>query len=94
MRIIIIFIFLSAIIVEPAYGDFFQFIDRQHNSFLTYRAVIIEGRKIGFTDGYGRIRIELENGAYMVTLKYQRSRDKIVEVTIDRSSRLKVVTVP
>ncbi|HID69260.1 MAG TPA: hypothetical protein EYP35_02095 [Desulfobacterales bacterium] len=94
MRILISFIFLSAVIAGPAYGDYFQFIDRQHNSFLTYRSVFVNGRNIGYTDGYGRIRIELRNGPHMAILKYQQSQDRVVEVMIDRSNRLKVITVP
>lgn len=94
MKTSIIVLLLSAAVTSSAYADVFQFIDRSQNSYLTKHAVYISNQLCGYTDGYGRIRIERPKGNYTLTLKQRKKPDRTISISFDGSSITKVVSVP
>lgn len=94
MRILTVLVFFLTGMNASAYADYFQFIDRQGNFYLSHRAVFIADNNFGYTDGYGRIRIDYQHGQHIVILKKQRVEDLLVEVVVDGEDSLKVISVP
>ena len=94
MKALIIVLVLLMAVTGSAYADVFQFIDRSSNSYLISYAVYISEELKGYTDGYGRIRINKQNGAYSATLRKKNSLDIVVRLSFDGSSTLKTIYVP
>ena len=94
MKTFFIMIVMVILAASSVYADVFQFIDRSSNSYLISYAVYISNQRYGYTDGYGRIRIDRQNGNYTVTLKKRNRPDRIIQISIDGSNTLKVISIP
>lgn len=93
MKKIFIAMMLVAFMAGAADADTFQFVDRAGNYFIANCGVYISNQLYGYTDGYGRIRINLPSGTHPVTLN-MRKRKKTISLSFDGSSALKTVYVP
>lgn len=47
-----------------ALADDFQLVDEGSGGLISYAEVTLEGRRLGYTDKYGRIRVDLPPGRY------------------------------
>lgn len=94
MKKILIFITFVAIMAGTAYADSFQFIERARNSYIANGAIYISNQLQGYTDGYGRIRINLPRGTYEARLRIRNRPDIVIRLTLDGSSTMKIVYVP
>ena len=73
-----------------AWADYFQFMFRENQYYASYAAVFINGKRVGYTDKYGRIAIDLPDGTYSATIR-QRGRSVQIGLTIDGSRYLKLL---
>ena len=87
-------IVLTMFIVTSAKADLFQFMDQSQNDYLRYWQVMILDYNYGYTDGYGRVHINMQNGNYTAILKKNNMGDKVINLQIDGSYNLKIVYVP
>lgn len=94
MKKLFIKIVLVMFIITSAKADLFQFMDQSRNDYLRYWQVMILNTNYGYTDGYGRVHINMQNGNYTAILKKHNMGDKIIDLQIDGSQNLKVVYVP
>lgn len=94
MKIFIFSVVLIIFLTTSSYADVFQFVDRHRNSYLVSYGVYISGQLSGYTDGYGRIRIDIPNGTYNAILKMPNRPDRSIELKFNDSNRLKIIYVP
>ena len=84
-------LFLSA--AAPVKAEVFQFVDAQSNSYLVYWAVWQSKRFLGYTDGYGRLRIDSPTGASSIALKSRGKSDKSTHITVTAAREVKLIKV-
>lgn len=79
--------------VPPAWGDDFQLVDRASGGWLSYAEVFTEDQRLGYTDKYGRIRIDLPPGRYRARVRVNgQSYPFSFEITDDPEGRnLKII---
>ena len=87
-KILILLIGLMAMLPETASADYFKFLDSNTQYYIPNARVILDGRTIGNTDAYGRIRVELANGDYQVQIEF-RGGLKTTRLHIDGGRTLK-----
>lgn len=90
MRKIIFVVFLFFLLVNVAYADQFQIIEKKSGSYVAYAPVYDDETLLGHTDKYGRITINLPRGEHRCKVEY-RGKRKSVEIDITDSIELKVV---
>jgi len=93
MKIICAVMTLILSTVCLAHADYFQFVDSAGNNYLRFWSVSLAGKKVGMTDGYGRVQIGGNRGMYQVMLK-QGEKTKNADLQIDGSDGLKIIIVP
>lgn len=94
MKTFIFSVVLVIAVAASAYADVFQFIDRPRNSYLLNCGVFISGKLSGYTDGYGRIQIDLPNGTYNAILRMQNKPDRTISLLFNGSNSIKIIYVP
>lgn len=94
MKTFLFSVLLFIALTTSAYADFFQLVDRHQNSFIVSCGVYISGNLHGYTDGYGRIQINLPNGTYTATLRIPNRPDRTINLSFNGSNSLKVIYVP
>ena len=80
-------LFLS-LLSGPVYADYLQIFDGTGRYYVSYAQVYVRGTLYGYTDMYGRIRIDLPSGNYFGEVDVRGGRKKI-EFTIDGARHLK-----
>ena len=83
-------IMLSLFAADVALADYFQIFDGSRPYYISYAPVTVGGRPVGYTDRYGRIRIDLDKGEYRGEITY-RGRKIRLEFVIDGGRELKRV---
>ncbi len=84
-------LFLS--VAAPVKAEVFQFVDAESNSYLVYWAVWRSQTFFGYTDRYGRLRIDKPTGALSITLKSRGKSDKSTNITVTTADEVKLITV-
>ncbi|MFP4030441.1 MAG: hypothetical protein ACLFRG_10325 [Desulfococcaceae bacterium] len=56
-------------LAAPALADDFQLVDESSGGLISYAEVSMDGRRLGYTDKYGRIRIDLPRGRYRARVR-------------------------
>ena len=77
----------------PVKAEVFQFVDAQSNSYLVYWAVWQSQTFLGYTDGYGRLRIDSPTGRLPITLKYRGKHDKSMHITVTDTQKVRLIRV-
>ena len=93
MKSLILAMALVLSVAGSAYADVFQLVDRDRNSYLVSYAVYISGRLCGYTDGYGRIRIDRPNGTYKAILRIRNRPDRVIRLSFNGGRTLKIIYV-
>lgn len=86
-------LWLAAVAAPTAWADDFQLVDRASGGWLSYAEVVTEEKRLGYTDKYGRIRIELPPGRYHARVRVKgRSFPFSFNITDDPEGRnLKII---
>lgn len=93
MKTMMLALALILALVVPVKAEVFQFVDAQSNSYLVYWAVWQSQTFLGYTDGYGRLRIDRPTGTLTITLKYRGKRDKFAQITVTATQGVKLIRV-
>ncbi len=94
MKKLFIKIAVVMFVMTTAKADLFQFMSQNENSYLRYWQVMILNINYGYTDGYGRVHINMQRGNYTAILKKNNMRDKNVNLQINNSQNLRIIYVP
>jgi hypothetical protein len=81
------------VFAPPAWADDFQLVDRSSGGWLSYAEVFMDDERLGYTDKYGRIRIDLPPGRYQARVRVNgRSHPFSFDITDDPEGRnLKII---
>ena len=79
--------------ILPANAEVFQFVDAGNNSYLVYWAVWQSQTLLGYTDGFGRLRINQPTGTFFVTLKCKGQSDKSTQITVTGAQTMTQVRI-
>jgi hypothetical protein len=60
---------LLGMFASPVWADDFQLVDRATGGWVSYAEVFGDDRRLGYTDKYGRIRINLPPGRYRAEVR-------------------------
>jgi hypothetical protein len=90
MRIAILLASLIWLMPGTAFADYFQFFNAATPYFIPNAMVSLNGQTIGYTDAYGRIKIDLAPGNYQVQIEFKNGL-KTVQLHIDGKTNLKKV---
>jgi hypothetical protein len=71
-----------------AFADYFQFFDGSGPYYITYARVTLAGKTIGYTDAYGRLKINLPRGQHQVEIEH-RGQTRTARLSRDGGSGLK-----
>jgi hypothetical protein len=88
MRILILLASLIAIIPGFALADYFKFLDSSTHYFIPNARVTLDNKIIGYTDGYGRLKVDLPKGDYQVRIEF-RGGFKTAQLHVDGAKNLK-----
>ncbi|MGH7746577.1 MAG: hypothetical protein ACREQ5_17730 [Candidatus Dormibacteria bacterium] len=88
MRILILLASLIATMPSVAFADYFQFFDGPTSKFIPNAHIKIGNQAFGYTDAYGRIRIDIAPGIYQVQIESQDGI-KTAQLHIDGGTKLK-----
>jgi hypothetical protein len=88
----LLFISASFMLTAPAaHADYFQVFDGSTPYYVPYAQIRLKERLLGYTDAYGRIRIDLPPGHYSAQVLLRDSRKKTISLALDGSRQLKRV---
>ena len=88
-----LFALAALLLLSPnlALADYFQIFEADSRSYIAYASVSVDGRNIGSTDMYGRLKIDqLSRGNHTGEIRY-RGQSRRVRFTIDGSADIKRV---
>lgn len=88
-----LFVLAALLLLSPnvALADYFQIFEGDDRSYIAYASVSVNGRPVGSTDMYGRLKIDqLPRGNHTGEIRY-RGQSRRVRFTIDGSQELKRV---
>ncbi len=80
------------VIANVTYADQFQLVDKRSGFYIAYSPCYLNDKLMGYTDQYGRITINLNNGTYLLRIT-NRNKNTNIKLTIDRSSKLKIIKI-
>lgn len=82
------FLLIGLALIAPgaAYADYFQFFAGGRS--VPHARVILNGKTVGFTDAYGRVKINLPRGAYQVQID-DRVKRMSARIVVDGKGNLK-----
>ncbi|UUZ68689.1 hypothetical protein LP416_01730 [Polaromonas sp. P2-4] len=75
----------------PVYADYFQIFEGGRQNYFPYAQVYVGGKLYGYTDLYGRIKVDLPKGRYAGQVELRGGTRKRIEFTIDGGRQLKRV---
>ena len=78
------------LLADPARADYFQVFDGPR--YVPYAKVFVLGRLYGYTDAFGRIKIEEQSGPYSGEVEVRGVRKRI-NFTVDGARQLKRLNV-
>jgi hypothetical protein len=88
MKTFVLLASLVSITPSIAFADYFQIFDGSRPYYIPYARVTLADKTIGYTDAYGRLKIDLPPGEYQVQIEYRSGR-KTVRLFVDGGSNLK-----
>ncbi len=92
MRISILLTCLMAMTPGIAFADYYQFFVGSTPYYIPNAKVSFNGQTIGYTDAYGRIKIDLAPGKHQVQIEFKDGL-RTVQLQIDGEQNLKKVKV-
>ena len=88
MKTLLLVAGVVVISANTAFADYFQIFDGSRPYYIAYARVTLAGKTIGYTDAYGRLKIDLAPGKYEVQIAH-RDALKTVRLSVNGSSVLK-----
>lgn len=92
MQKIIVLVLLLVAAPGCVHADYFQVFDASGKYYIPYASVMKDNSVIGYTDAYGRVKIDLPKGECRVQIKH-RGNTMTSQLTIDGSTVLKKAKV-